>query len=221
MRTYLSERCETRREGGTTHPASHEYLGDVFVQCALRVSQIGHIPDITCVPLSKTPIRPYTLMMWWVSLDHNAVIRSLALLVQDPIRGDHVLHHPALGDLFGAELLRSGQIETVVVAQVVVGGYGHRLDTRGHQQIHQTGFKLGLACDQGSTCTTSITSILKKHITEQWSPDLKSSPATATPSRSASSNTPYNREKNGLSLTRKGVHVSRPSPVQTCSEGSH
>lgn len=45
-------------------------------------------------------------------------------LVQYGVGLDHVIHHVALGDLFGAELLWSGQVLPIVVAQVIVADNG-------------------------------------------------------------------------------------------------
>jgi len=46
--------------------------------------------------------------------------------------------------LLGAELLGSGQVLSIVVAQVVVTGNGHRLDASSHQEVHQHALDLRL-----------------------------------------------------------------------------
>lgn len=40
--------------------------------------------------------------------------------------------------------MRSGQVLAIVVAQMVVTGNGHRLDTSSHQEIYQHALDLGL-----------------------------------------------------------------------------
>jgi hypothetical protein len=47
---------------------------------------------------------------------------------QQAVGQHHVIHHVALADLFAAELLRSGQVLAVVVAEVVVGHNAADLD---------------------------------------------------------------------------------------------
>lgn len=55
------------------------------------------------------------------------MVRFFSRLVQYGVRLDHVIHHIALGDLFGAELLWSRQVLSVVVAEVIVADNGGRL----------------------------------------------------------------------------------------------
>ena len=70
-----------------------------------------------------------------ISLTHT-VVRFFSRLVQYGVRLDHVVHHVALGDLFGAELLRSRQVLPVVVAEVIVADDGGRL-SRGERNLLQ------------------------------------------------------------------------------------
>ena len=70
------------------------------------------------------PHRALSVLCVWVT---HTVVRFLSGLVQYAVRLDHVIHHVALGDLFGAELLRSGQVFPVVVAEVIVADDGGRL----------------------------------------------------------------------------------------------
>lgn len=58
------------------------------------------------------------------------MVRFLPRLIQHRIGLDHVVHHVALGDLLGAELLRGRQVLPVVVAEVIVADDGRRLSRR-------------------------------------------------------------------------------------------
>mmetsp|Transcript_48962 Transcript_48962/g.123168 ORF Transcript_48962/g.123168 Transcript_48962/m.123168 type:complete len:512 (+) Transcript_48962:227-1762(+) len=115
------QRVLTDVVGGDGVLATHEDLGGVLVHGTLAVTDVREV------------------------LDHNAVIRMLSGLVEDRVRGDHVVDHVALRDLLGAELLRGGEVLAVVVAQMVVGHDGDRLETRGDQEIDQHRLHLGLA----------------------------------------------------------------------------
>ena len=98
-----------------------EDLGVVLVKSALVVADGGHV------------------------LDHDGVVRVLALLVEDRVGGDHVVDHVRLGDLLGAELLLGRQVVAVVVAQVVVRGNGGQLDTGVDEEVSESRLHLGLA----------------------------------------------------------------------------
>lgn len=63
------------------------------------------------------------------------MVRFLSRLVQDGVGLHHVIHHVALGDLLGAELLRSGQVFPIVVAEVIVADNGFRLSRGGEELI--------------------------------------------------------------------------------------
>lgn len=52
------------------------------------------------------------------------VVRFLPFAVQYRVGVDHVIHHIALGDLLGAELLRCREVHTIVVAKVIVADNG-------------------------------------------------------------------------------------------------
>ena len=54
----------------------------------------------------------------------HTVVGFFTRLVQYGVGLDHVIHHITLGDLFGAELLWSGQVLPIVVAQVIVADNG-------------------------------------------------------------------------------------------------
>jgi len=101
--------------------ATHEDLGIVLVQCALVVTDGGHV------------------------LDDDSVVGVLVLLVQKVVGSDHVIHNVGLGDLLGAELLLGAQVLAVVVTQMVVTGDGGELDTGIDQEVHQSRLHLGLA----------------------------------------------------------------------------
>lgn len=100
---------------------THEDLGIVLVKSTLVVSDSRHV------------------------LDDNAVVGVLALLVQNVVGLNHVVHDVGLGDLLGAELLLGAQVLAVVVAQVVVAGNGSQLDTSIDKEVNKSRLHLGLA----------------------------------------------------------------------------
>lgn len=101
--------------------ATEEDLSVVLIKSTLVVANSGHV------------------------LDDNAVVGVFALLVQNVVGRDHVIHDIGLGDFLGAELLLRAQVLAVVVAKVVVAGNGGQLDTGIDKEIHQGGLHLGLA----------------------------------------------------------------------------
>lgn len=101
--------------------ATEEDLSVVLIKSPLVVANGGHV------------------------LDDNAVVGVLALLVQNVVSLDHVIHDIGLGDFLGAELLLRAQVLAVVVTKVVVAGNGGQLDTGVDKEIHQGGLHLGLA----------------------------------------------------------------------------
>lgn len=101
--------------------ATEEDLSVVLIKSTLVVANGGHV------------------------LDDNAVVGVLALLVQNVVSLDHVIHDIGLGDFLGAELLLRAQVLAVIVTKVVVAGNGGQLDTGVDKEIHQGGLHLGLA----------------------------------------------------------------------------
>lgn len=100
---------------------TEEDLSVVLIKSTLVVANSGHV------------------------LDDNAVVGVLALLVQNVVCLDHVIHDIGLGDFLGAELLLGAQVLAVIVTKVVVAGNGCQLDTGTDKEIHQSGLHLGLA----------------------------------------------------------------------------
>lgn len=91
-------------------------------------------------------------------LDHDDVVRMLALslfaalgllllrggIVQQAVGVHHVVHDTGLGDLLGLELALSREVLAVVVAEMVVGRDGERLDARIDEELCEDGLELGL-----------------------------------------------------------------------------
>ncbi len=112
--------------------AAAEDLGVVLVDRALRVAHGGDV------------------------LDHDDVVGVLALadgdalradsgrLVEQAVRVDHVVDDAALADLLAPELALGGQVVPVVVAEMVVGRDGERLDARVDEELGEDGLELGL-----------------------------------------------------------------------------
>mmetsp|Transcript_1473 Transcript_1473/g.5025 ORF Transcript_1473/g.5025 Transcript_1473/m.5025 type:complete len:294 (-) Transcript_1473:892-1773(-) len=101
--------------------APHEEVTRVLIHGALRVA---HVLDV---------------------LDHHHVVGVLAGLVEDLVRGDHVVHHVGLGDLLAAEGLRGLKVVPVVVAQVVVRHDRGGLQAGTNKEVNQHGLHLCLA----------------------------------------------------------------------------
>ncbi|EPY31188.1 myo-inositol-1-phosphate synthase [Strigomonas culicis] len=102
--------------------AAHEDGEGVLVQSALAVADVRQV------------------------LDDDAVVRlGRALGEEDLVRGDHVVHDVALGDLLRAELARGGQVVPVVVAEMVVAGNALRLDAGADEELDERRLHLGLA----------------------------------------------------------------------------
>ena len=59
-----------------------------------------------------------------IYLDDHHMVRVLPRLIQDSVAGNHVVDNIALGDLLGAEGLRSRQIHAIVVSQMVIAHNG-------------------------------------------------------------------------------------------------
>lgn len=112
---------------------SHHYFRGVFIHGTLAVSDIGdvlnhHLKSIhTHTNQSVSHIRCFlNSPFFWVPVTHT-VVRLFSGPVQNGVWLDHVVHHVALGDLFGAELLRRRQVLPIIVAQVIVADDGGRL----------------------------------------------------------------------------------------------
>lgn len=101
--------------------AAHEDLGVVLIQGTLVVANGRHV------------------------LDDDGVIRVLALLVEDVVGSDHVIHDVGLGDFLGAELLVRAEVLAIVVAKMIVAGNGGELDASRDQEVDQGRLHLGLA----------------------------------------------------------------------------
>ena len=100
--------------------ATHENLSIVLIQSTLVIGNSRHV------------------------LDNNAVVRVLAVLVQDRVGLHHVVNNVRLGNLLGAELLLGAQVLAVVVAEMVVGGNGGQLDTSVDEEVDEGRLHLGL-----------------------------------------------------------------------------
>lgn len=92
---------------------AHENLGIVFVKSTLVVGNSRHI------------------------LDHNAVVRVLALLVQNVVSLDHVINDVGLRNFLGAELFLGTQVLAIVVAKMVVAGNRCQFNTSIDKEINQ------------------------------------------------------------------------------------
>src|ERR1700730_17473773 len=99
---------------------SHENLSVVLIQSTLVVTNSWHV------------------------LDDDSVIRMLALLVENRVGFNHVIHDVGLGDLLGAELLLGAEVLSIIVAEMVIAGNGSELDTSADQEIDQSRLHLGL-----------------------------------------------------------------------------
>lgn len=132
------ERVLAHVEEGDGLVAAHEDLGVVLVQGALVVAHGRHV------------------------LDHHRVVGVLALLVQDVVGLDHVVHHVGLGDLLGAELALGAQVLAVVVAEVVVRRDRGQLDAGADQEVDEGRLHLGLpglevvAADEGAVLLSKV-----------------------------------------------------------------
>jgi hypothetical protein len=73
------------------------------------------------------------------------MVGMLVGLVQNVVRCHHVVNNVGFGNLLGAKLRGGGQIEAVVVAQMIVGGNRQRLDSRVDQKVNQRRLHLGLS----------------------------------------------------------------------------
>jgi hypothetical protein len=99
---------------------SHENLSVVLIQSTLVVTNSWHV------------------------LDDDSVIRMLALLVENRVGFNHVIHDVGLGDFLGAELLLGAEVLSIIVAEMVIAGNGSELDTSTDQEIDQCRLHLGL-----------------------------------------------------------------------------
>lgn len=95
-----------------------------------------------CVVLIQ---RPLVVTYRWHILDHHCMVRVFSRPVKHAVGLNHVVHHIGLGDFFGAELFVRTQILTVVVTEMIVAGYRSQLDSGVDQEIHESGFHLGLS----------------------------------------------------------------------------
>ena len=73
------------------------------------------------------------------------MIRFLPFLIQNLICHDHIIDHIAFGDFLRPELLRSRQILSIIITQVIVTDNGSGFDTCVDQEIHQNRFEFGLS----------------------------------------------------------------------------
>jgi hypothetical protein len=99
---------------------SHEDLSIVLIQSTLVVTNSWHV------------------------LDDDSVVRMLALLVENRVGFNHVIHNVGLGDFLGAELLLGAEVLSIIVAKMVVAGNGSELDTSADQEVDQGRLHLGL-----------------------------------------------------------------------------
>ena len=99
---------------------THEDLAVVLIHSALVIANSGHV------------------------LDDDGVVGVLVLGVEDVVGSNHVVDNVGLGDLLGAELLGSVEVEAVVVAEEVEGSNGGELDTGVDKEVNKRGLHLGL-----------------------------------------------------------------------------
>jgi hypothetical protein len=112
--------------------STHEDLRVVLVQSTLVVSNSWHV------------------------LDDNAVIWVLTFLVEDIVGSDHVIYNIGLGDLLGAELPLGRQVLAVVIAEMVIGCDGGKLDTSANEEINESRLHFGLAGFEVVTSNESL-----------------------------------------------------------------
>jgi len=110
--------CVVHSDGVVT---AHEDFRGVLVQSSLGVTNKRHV------------------------LDNDGVVWVFSGLVEELVRGNHVVDHVALGNFLGAELLRGRQVLAVVVTQVIVRDNRTGLETSRDQEINQNGLHLGLS----------------------------------------------------------------------------
>lgn len=77
-------------------------------------------------------------------VEGSALRTDLGALVEQAVGIDHVVDDGALADLLALELPLGRQVVAVVVAEMVVGGDGERLDTGVDQELGEDGLELGL-----------------------------------------------------------------------------
>jgi hypothetical protein len=100
---------------------SHEDLSIVLIQSTLVITNSWHV------------------------LDDDRVVRMLALLVENRVGFNHVIHNVGLGDFLGAELPLGTKVLSIIVAKMIVAGNGSELDTSTDQEVDQGRLHLGLA----------------------------------------------------------------------------
>jgi len=140
----LSEDDEVEHDGGSEQAvlarvvegnrvrAAHENLADVLVEGALRVTDSGDVlndDSVVGMLALRIPIRKGKACWRRKAETHRLVENAVGL--------DHVIDDVGLGDLLGAELLRSAEVHAVVVAEVVVRGDSDGLDTSAHQEVNE------------------------------------------------------------------------------------
>ena len=69
--------------------------------------------------------------------DLDSLWTHLGRLVQQPVGVDHIIDDAALADLLALELRFRRQVATIVVAEMVIGRNGQRLDSRVDQELRQ------------------------------------------------------------------------------------
>ena len=120
---------------------SHENLSVVLIQSTLVVTNSWHV------------------------LDDDSVIRMLALLVENRVGFNHVIHDVGLGDLLGAELLLGAEVLSIIVAEMVIAGNGSELDTSADQEIDQCRLHLGLTRLEVITANEGVVLLSKLNAT--------------------------------------------------------
>lgn len=101
--------------------AAQEDLANVFVHSSLAVTDVRNV------------------------LDDDAVVGVVTRLVQDLVRGNHIVDNVGFADLLRSELFFGGQVLAVIVTQMVVANNGDGLQTSRDQKVDHDGLDLGLS----------------------------------------------------------------------------
>lgn len=122
--------------------SAEEDLGVVFIEGTLVVADGRHV------------------------LDDDCVVRVLALLVQDGVGLNHVIHNVGLGDLLGTELPLGAQVLAVIVAEVVVTRDRRKPDACVDEEINQR--RLHLCLSRFEVVTADEGTMLRGKFNGTW-----------------------------------------------------
>lgn len=107
----------------------------------LRDSLVSTEEDLGIILIQSTLV----ISNSWHVLDDNAMVRVLALFVQDTVSLNHVINDVGLGYFLGAELLLGAQVLAVIVSEMVVAGNRCQLDAGVDEEVNKSRLHLGLA----------------------------------------------------------------------------